>query len=421
MKALQKYLAGYAEPEAAIADRLPSFEHVICVPACGEKATFLEGLAPALNEQVLTIVVVNGTDGDAVTARRNADMIAALREGAERLTDGPACWLRTKPHCLLIDRASAGREVPVKQAVGLARKIAADVACAMKAQGKLRSRWIHMTDCDVVLPADYLTASPEDGVLLTYPFRHVAGTETSIDTAHGIYEAFLRYYVLGLRSAGSRYALHTIGSTLAVEVGAYSAVRGMPRRQAAEDFYLVNKVAKLGRVVTPTSGALRIVARRSLRVPFGTGRSTAKIAETGGRDCYHPAIFELLQAWLGGIEQFATDGVSPSDAALERVANKTHRTALAEALKALAVEATLRQALAAAPANADARRERAHEHFDAFRTRKLIHLLRDGGLGELPWRQALREAPFTSVDPDGDPFVICTAMAQQEERSRGRS
>jgi hypothetical protein len=410
---LQKYLAGYAEPEAALANELPSFDHVICVPACGESPDFLDDLAPALDDRVLVIVVVNGTEGDDRAAAANDAMLEALTRGASRIASAPPSWLRADPPCLVIDRATDGRHVPVKQSVGLARKIAADVACAMFAAGKLTSRWIHMTDCDVQLPSDYLSASPDDGVLLTYPYRHVAGGEAEIDTAHAIYEVFLRYYVLGLCSAGSRYAMHTIGSTLATEVNAYAAVRGMPKRQAAEDFYLVNKVAKLGRVMTPNSEPLRIVARRSLRVPFGTGRSTAKIAETGGRDFYHPAVFTLLGAWLSAIDHLAEVGKSPTDMALSLVEHDAHRAILRDALTALDAERTLTRAIATAPPNFVARQNRAHEHFDAFRTRKLVHLLRDGGLGELPWRQALAEASFVDVAQD-DPFTICEALAASE-------
>lgn len=389
MSPLAKYLRNHAEPEAALAERLPSFDHVICVPACAEDPRFVDGLEPALTPRVLLVVVVNGTANDPDTASANHHTLSALTSGATPIADG--AWLASSS-CLVIDRASEGREVPVKKAVGLARKIAADVACALFARGQLAARWIHMTDCDVVLPTDYLAASPDEGVLLTYPFRHVPGGEQRIDEAHAIYEAFLHYYVLGLRWAGSRYALHTIGSTLAADVHTYAAVRGMPRRQAAEDFYFVNKVAKLGRVVTPRCAPLQIVSRRSLRVPFGTGRSTASIAEDGGRNFYHPLVFDHLRAWLAGIDHFARTGGSPTAFALAAV--PTHREVLQQALESLDAERSLAGALAAAPRDVRARANRAHEHFDAFRTRKLVHILRDGGMGELPWRQALKTAPF---------------------------
>lgn len=410
---LSKYLARHAEPEAALAGALPAFEHVVAVPACGEPAGFMRDLAPALHDGALTIVVVNGAAEDAATARVNAETLAVLRAGATSIATSPPAYLRGDPPLLVIDRASAGHEVPAKQAVGLARKIAGDVACALFAARKLRSRLIHMTDCDVRLPRDYLSATGEGAVLLTYPFHHVAGDEAAIDEAHAIYEVFLRYYVLGLAWARSPYALHTIGSTLAVDVNAYAAVRGVPRRQAAEDFYLVNKVRKLGAASTPDTTPLSIVSRRSLRVPFGTGRSTAKIADAGSRDLYHPQIFTLVKSWLEAVEEHAEEGSSATEVAVARTPRE-HRDALVRALDALDAEAALERALTATPSDAAARRRRAHEHFDAFRTRKLVHLLRDEGLGELPWREALARADFLDVDASADPFSLCRALAAAE-------
>jgi hypothetical protein len=411
--ALRKYLARHAEPEARLGERVGRFDRVLCVPAAREPAACFEQLAPALDGRTLTVIVINGTADDQAGAKRNAETLQLLRSGGTRVSDEPPAWLTTDPPRLVVDRASPGWEVPAKKAVGLARKVAADIACAMFAGGALTSRWIHMTDCDVELPGDYFSASSDRGVLLTYPFRHVATGDAAVDSAHAIYEAFLRYYVLGLRRAGSRHAVHTIGSTLAADVNAYAAVRGMPKRQAAEDFYLVNKISKQGAVVTPVCSPLRIRSRRSLRVPFGTGRSTAAIVERGGRDFYHPDIFELVGAWLRAVDRAADDGVSPAEVALDAVPSK-HRDLLSAAIAVLDAERTLARALDATPDEPGARRKRAHEHFDAFRTRKLVHLLRDGGLGELPWRRALHEAPFVDVDPDAPPFRICEQLATAE-------
>ena len=65
-----------------------------------------------------------------------------------------------------------------------------------------------------------------------------------------LYEYSLRYYVAGLTYAQSPYAFHTIGSTMAVNAEHYASVRGFPRREAGEDFYLLNKLAKVGSVHT---------------------------------------------------------------------------------------------------------------------------------------------------------------------------
>ena len=58
----------------------------------------------------------------------------------------------------------------------------------------------------------------------------------------------MSYYVAGLAMAGSRYAHHSLGSTIAVHAKTYAAVRGYPKRSAGEDFYLLNKICKLAPV-----------------------------------------------------------------------------------------------------------------------------------------------------------------------------
>src|SRR6185295_2791724 len=107
-------------------------------------------------------------------------------------------------------------------------------------------------------------------------FRHEATGDAALDGAHALYEVRLRYDVLGLASAGSPWAMHAIGSTLAVGVEAYAAVRGFPRRMAGEDFHLLAKLAKIGRVVRAGGEPIRLRSRSSDRVPFGTGAAVAR-------------------------------------------------------------------------------------------------------------------------------------------------
>jgi hypothetical protein len=63
-----------------------------------------------------------------------------------------------------------------------------------------------------------------------------------------------------------------------------------------------------------------------------------------------------------------------------------------------------------------------HTWFDAFRTLKLVHALRDGGLPSLPWREALAEAPFTNLSAstveEVEPLRMLLAA---EERKLGKT
>ena len=142
-----------------------------------------------------------------------------------------------------------------------------------------------------------------------------------------LYEYSLRYYVAGLSYAGSPYAFHTIGSTLAVNAVHYARVRGFPRRQAGEDFYLLNKLAKVGSVRQLSAETdcepIDIAARRSDRVPFGTGAAVGKLMELENPATefllYHPAVFGLLRGWLGSLPAFWQERSSDIGAILSSV------------------------------------------------------------------------------------------------------
>jgi hypothetical protein len=378
--AVGKYLLRRAEPEAR--GTLPFnevFGHVLVIPTFGEGENLLralESVPPGPMGDVLTIVVVNARASSPASVHDdNRRSLAAL----ERLSRSRAL--------LVIDRASPGRFFPERQGVGLARKIGTDVALALSAAGLVRSAWIHGTDADAVLPGDYFERSDESAAALLYPFAHDASRRPELTEASALYEISLRYYVAGLSFARSPYAFHTVGSTIAVRASSYAAAQGYPRRDAAEDFYLLNKLAKTGRVQRLAGSPIRLEARISDRVPFGTGRALARLqASNDSLRLYHPEIFEQLASWLDVLEGFASSRGDPR-------ARISTATALGAALERMGAWTALREA-AHRSKGPEALRRRLHIWFDAFRTLKLIHALRDLGLPSLPWREALMSAPF---------------------------
>ncbi len=114
------------------------------------------------------------------------------------------------------------------------------------------------------------------------------------------YEIFLRYWVLGLQFAQSPYAFHSIGSTIVTTDEGYLAVRGMNRREAGEDFYFLNKLAKAGPLRRIRETRVYPSGRLSARVPFGTGAAVAKMVSGSSGDflLYDPRVFVVLRAWL---------------------------------------------------------------------------------------------------------------------------
>ena len=115
------------------------------------------------------------------------------------------------------------------------------------------------------------------------------------------YEIFLRYWILGLKYAKSSWAFHSIGSTIVVSTEAYLEVRGMNKREAGEDFYFLNKLAKIGKIDYIKDTCVYPSARSSTRVPFGTGKTIQRFMAGVSQEeycLYDPQIFSVLAEWL---------------------------------------------------------------------------------------------------------------------------
>ena len=442
-QSIAKYLDRYAEPEAAFGQRLERHtDRILVIPAQHETSSFLDGIYPALKavhdrgQRTLCIVVVNATgEAPAHVHISNNNLLRALKAHGRtiplHIQDEPPCWYAMAPEfdLLLIDRNSQGYRLPSREGVGLARKIGCDIALSNLHASGNQAQLIHMSDCDVRLPPDYfdIAGSPSNAAII-YRFHHEPCGDYMIDEAHARYEIYLRYYVLGLRYAGSPYAFHSIGSCIAAAPTSYAGVRGVPKRQAGEDFYLLNKLAKLGPIQTATTSPITIRARASLRVPFGTGRATHEIAkDLDAYRIYTPRIFDLLKAWLDALSAF--DDASPRtafDAVYKRAGTTLgpadlHR--LGTAL--LAIDAP--KAIGAAAAHSSSvkvRRKWAHDWFDGFRTLKFLHALRETGLADVPWQQAIAEASFCKTsdtsagvleNSDASTLDTCRQLAQLEE------
>jgi hypothetical protein len=425
-KALNQYLERHAEPEAMIADRLEgTFGHALVLPAYDEGDDLMQTLhSVPLGPQgeVLLVLVVNASpEAPAWVHERNAEVLTRLRDhfGSEETafldTAAPARVFHFRAGRILhVDRASTEHLLPSGQGVGLARKIGFDIALRLHRSRRLTSRWLHSTDADVVLPRDYFERTAvvmrPNAAGLVYPFSHRGEDDVALGRAVLLYEISLRYYVLGLAAAGSPYAHHTVGSTLAVDAIAYAKVRGVPKRTAAEDFYLLGKLAKIGPIVRLGGAGISLSGRVSRRVPFGTGPAVERIARQGNFTLYHPRIFALLGVWLAAMSELTH--ASPSSAFSKLLAERCRKSHLdATHLLELAAHPTVETAFASArrhAKNAPKFQEHITTWFDAFRTLKLVHALEARSLPPEPWLAALRAAPFarSSVDDIRDPAAV---------------
>jgi len=206
----------------------------------------------------------------------------------------------------LIDASSNGKELNTKHSgVGLARKIGMDLALTVFDYSIKTNKLIICLDADCEVPADYLTGVITDFNKNNYSaaiinYEHTIDGNNINSAAIICYEIYLRYYVAGLKYAGSPYAFDTIGSTIICDHNAYIKTGGMNKRKAAEDFYFLEKLSKIFEIGKINSTTVYPSNRSSWRVPFGTGqRVTRFIANI--RNEYlllNPSVFEILKDWL---------------------------------------------------------------------------------------------------------------------------
>ncbi|MEL7304343.1 MAG: hypothetical protein AAGJ56_00825 [Myxococcota bacterium] len=418
----QKYLKNYAELEARASFTDRGHRHGLVVPAYGEGARVLDAIdSVRCARTVLVVVVLNArASSEPWVHAANEETRRILRfrfgravpfEDFEYMSHRPTSF----GSLVLIDRATSATFLPERQGVGLARKIGGDFLLSVCRSGTVDEPCIRFTDADAELPCDYFDRTGLDAAAAIFPFQHRA-VSGSPDDAIFAYEIELRYLVLGLRVAGSPYAFHNIGSTIAVDGHAYAAVRGVPKRAAAEDFYLLNKLAKIGPVVTLGGAPIRLSGRVSQRVPFGTGAAMAKMRAAGTtpeqRVLYHPDVFVALKALMNTIARCAESEHDPEEVLRSELG--CLYSDFGQPVIESGALSTIRDARRRT-SGASRIARRIHTEFDAFRTIKLLHRWRDTSRASIPLRDALRAADFVPADGAGRLERLAQALSDAEK------
>ncbi|MDU0458412.1 MAG: hypothetical protein RW306_06715 [Geobacteraceae bacterium] len=351
------------------------FAGAVVIPSLAESANLrltLESLAhnPAdLLDRFMVLVVLNQrVDAGEVERNDNLATLALLPEWKEEYRLKNLCW---------VDASSPGHELPVRQGVGLARKIGMDLAL-LQLDYRAGDPLLVCLDADTLVQPDYLpailahfTASPSGGASI--PYRHRQAADPPGQRAIERYELFLRSYVLGLELAASPYAFHTVGSAMACRASAYVAAGGMNRRLAGEDFYFLQQIHKTSGVAPLAGTIVHPSPRSSQRVPFGTGRSVGDMLAEGEQRLmfYRPPVFSILGEWLECVAGHLDSGGSDL---LERAGRIS--PVLLDFLEQAGFRGSWDGLL---KQNRDPARLPAafHGWFDAFRTMRLIHVLSD--------------------------------------------
>jgi hypothetical protein len=359
---ISRYLHKHAEPQTiTYAGRVTHpYARSVVIPTYDEISDCISNVFRHIDaSDTLVIAVVNAPD--------NADPapLARTRTLLNEISNA------NPQHLLVVDCVSPGSTLAAKSGVGLARKLGTDIALQLYVDDKIGSPWIYQTDADAVLPADYFSTKLCGAGAVVFGHTHVS-SDPHLACAARLYDLHMTHYLNGIRAAGSSYAYPTLGSTIVVHARAYASVRGYPKRNAGEDFYLLNKIAKVANVVHQPKTQVELQARASSRVPFGTGPALAKIFAGLESDptgqfylSYHPASFTLLAQALTYLENFAADLLVPSDLS----ANTEKIAAILSTLRFDKVRLTI----AGKYDSTERRREILQQWFDAAKTLRFIH------------------------------------------------
>lgn len=386
-KYLDKYAAGEWKAETS---PHAGFKIIAVIPAIREHKnikTLLLSLSQCdpeyFNESLFLFVINNTVSADQAIKESNYKTIEMLRDiirGYSR-DDISAAVNNAGLKIGVIDASTEGNALPDKDGgVGLARKIGMDTALTLFNYEGISKNILICLDADCTVDADYLTEIAEsfnkqDLNAAYVNFEHPMPEEDENRLAIINYEIFLRYYVLGLIYAGSGYAIHTIGSTMACTHEAYIKVEGMNKKKAAEDFYFMEKLCKNYPVRKIEGTKIYPSSRGSWRVPFGTGHRVNRYLSKAQNEylLYSPESFEVLKKWLAVFNSF------------ERLAGADYvkaAGAIHPALKQFLIDNKFEESWEKIEENCKSESQlsrQKHFWFDGFRTLKLIHYLRDNG------------------------------------------
>jgi hypothetical protein len=389
---VQKYLNKYGDNKWKL---IHSLQHpvdcCIVVPAIAEYENIIqlfyslsENKIPE-NKKVILIFVVNNTasstDEVKEDNKRSLSLLNAIVNKNESHHHVIKKFHQTDFKLGYIDASTIGNELPDKTGgVGLARKIGMDLALSVFDYSNLKKKILVCLDADCKVEKNYI-----EEIILSFNQSNVNAAvinyEHSLDSnkdnikAIICYEIFLRYYVLGLDFAGSKYAFNTVGSAMACNYEAYIKIEGMNKKKAAEDFYFLEKLAKHYDIKKINSTKVYPSPRPSWRVPFGTGQRVTRflagnISKSDEYLLYDPESFKILKQWLS---VFHSD-----ESSLKMLLNESEN--IHPELYNFLIRQNFKEDWEKILSHSKNDRQlniQKYRWFDGFRTLKLIHHLRD--------------------------------------------
>ena len=101
-------------------------------------------------------------------------------------------------------------------------------------------------------------------------FKHQQSNDSKIQDSITEYEKVLKEIASNIQKTGSPYGFVSMGSTIVCTMKAYVSIGGMPPKQATEDFYFLQQLAKFDKVHLIKNILVYPSARAEQRVYLGT-------------------------------------------------------------------------------------------------------------------------------------------------------
>ena len=161
----------------------------------------------------------------------------------------------------------------------------------------------------------------------------------------------------------------------------------MNKRKAAEDFYFIEKLSKITSIQKIGATKIYPSPRPSWRVPFGTGQRINRFFAGSHNEfiLIDPRCFRVLKKWL---KVFLSDEILKAEDYLETA--KNIHSSLYEFLTGQLFEDSWNRILCDTKKKDQLKKQKIF-WFDAFKTMKLIHYLRDNAYPMINMFDALDE------------------------------
>lgn len=388
-KVVQNYLRKFGlEKWHVEVSTIKLYENIFVIPAIDEFENIQILLKSLLNNSskyfpsTLFLFVINNLKSSSQKVKdENQKTISFLRSiMKEKIENNLSNEVRNSElNIALVDASSHNLELLEKDGgVGLARKIGMDLALTLFDYESTKKKILFCLDADCIVEKNYLETMIEEtnkkNISAGYvEYEHLLPENDEEKKAIILYELFLRYYVLGLKYTNSPFAFDTIGSTMFCDYEHYVKIGGMNKKKAAEDFYFLEKLAKVTQIQKINSTKIYPSSRKSWRVPFGTGQRINRYFQKTHNEylLYDPESFVILKKWLN---EFINERILSSEEYLS-IANSIHP----ELKKFLLIQSfdIAWNKIVNETKNSEQIQKQKQYWFDGFRTLKLIHHLRD--------------------------------------------